>query len=77
MEFRIERGKGYRTIERGRDEATSLDFLQIDAVFMPVHKVNYSVEDALVDGSAAKDRLVLEIWTNGSVTPPRVALGSS
>ena len=69
MEFRIDRGKGYRTIERSRDDATALDFLQIDAVFMPVHKVNYSVEDALVDGSAAKDRLVLEIWTNGSVTP--------
>ncbi len=69
MEFRIDRGKGYRTIERGRDEATSLDFLQIDAVFMPVQKVNYSVEDARVDGSVQKDRLILEIWTNGSVNP--------
>lgn len=69
MEFRIDRGKGYRTIERGRDEATSLDFLQIDAVFMPVQKVNYSVEDARVDGSIQKDRLILEIWTNGSVNP--------
>lgn len=69
MEFRIDRGKGYRTVERGRDEATSLDFLQIDAVFMPVQKVNYSVEDARVDGSTQKDRLILEIWTNGSVNP--------
>ncbi|PPS45215.1 DNA-directed RNA polymerase subunit alpha [Chroococcidiopsis sp. TS-821] len=69
MEFRIDRGKGYRTVERGRDEATALDFLQIDSVFMPVRKVNYSVEDARVDGSLQKDRLILEIWTNGSVTP--------
>ncbi|NJL84365.1 MAG: DNA-directed RNA polymerase subunit alpha, partial [Chloroflexaceae bacterium] len=69
MEFRIEKGKGYRAIERGRDEATSLDFLQIDAVFMPVTKVNYSVEDTRVDGSFAKDRLMLEIWTNGSIKP--------
>jgi DNA-directed RNA polymerase subunit alpha len=51
LEFRIDKGKGYRTVERGRDEATALDFLQIDAIFMPVRKVNYSVEDARVDGS--------------------------
>ena len=69
MEFRIDRGKGYRTVERGRDEATALDFLQIDSIFMPVRKVNYSVEDARVDGSLHKDRLLLEIWTNGSLTP--------
>jgi DNA-directed RNA polymerase subunit alpha len=36
---------------------------------MPVNKVNYSVEDARIDGSLEKDRLVLEIWTNGSLTP--------
>ena len=69
MEFRIDRGKGYRTVERGRDEATALDFLQIDSIFMPVHKVNYSVEDARVDGSIQKDRLILDVWTNGSLTP--------
>ena len=69
MEFRIEKGKGYKAVERGRDETSSLDFLQIDAVFMPVTKVNYSVEDARIDGSFAKDRLVLEIWTNGSLKP--------
>lgn len=68
MEFRIERGKGYRTVERGREEATSLDFLQIDSVFMPVRKVNYSVEEARGDGTL-KDRLLLEVWTNGSVSP--------
>ena len=69
MEFWIDRGKGYRTVERGRDEASALDFLQIDAVFMPVRKVNYSVEEARTDGSMPKDRLLMEIWTNGSVTP--------
>jgi DNA-directed RNA polymerase subunit alpha len=69
MEFRIETGQGYRAVDRGRDETSSLDFLQIDAVFMPVTKVNYSVEDARIDGSQAKDRLILEIWTNGSLNP--------
>lgn len=69
MEFRIEKGKGYRAVDRSREDGTSLDFLQIDAVFMPVQKVNYSVEDTRIDGSLEKDRLILEIWTNGSIAP--------
>ncbi len=69
MEFQVEKGTGYRAIDRSRDEATALDFLQIDAVFMPVRKVNYTVEDARVGGSLEKDRLIMEIWTNGSLTP--------
>jgi DNA-directed RNA polymerase subunit alpha len=71
MEFRIERGVGYRAVDRSRDEVGALDFLAIDAIFMPVRKVNYSVEDARVAGSGAieKDRLIMEIWTNGSLTP--------
>lgn len=68
MEFRIESGKGYRAVERNRDEATSLDFMQIDSVFMPVRRVNYSVEDVIVAGSMQKDRLTMEVWTNGSLT---------
>lgn len=69
MEFRIERGKGYRTVERGRDETAALDFLQIDSLFMPVRKVNYTVEDARAGGLIERDRLIMEIWTNGSLTP--------
>ncbi|ERT06422.1 DNA-directed RNA polymerase, alpha subunit [Lyngbya aestuarii BL J] len=69
MEFQVEKGTGYRAIDRNRDEATAVDFLQIDAVFMPVRKVNYTVEDARVGGSLEKDRLILEISTNGSLTP--------
>lgn len=69
MEFRIEKGVGYRAIERGRDETAALDFLQIDSIFMPVRKVNYTVEDARVGGSLERDRLIMEVWTNGSLTP--------
>ncbi len=69
MEFRIEKGKGYRAVSRGKDENSSLDFLQIDSVFMPVTKVNYSVEDDRVDGANIRERLLIEIWTNGSVKP--------
>jgi DNA-directed RNA polymerase subunit alpha len=69
MEFRVEKGIGYRAIERGRDETAALDFLQIDSVFMPVRKVNYTIEDGRIGGSVEKDRLILEISTNGSLTP--------
>ena len=60
MEFRIETGTGYRAVERGRDEAAALDFLQIDAVFMPVLKVHYSVESTRIGGSTEQDRLIME-----------------
>jgi DNA-directed RNA polymerase subunit alpha len=70
MEFRVERGKGYRLIDRGKDETSSLDFLQIDSIFMPVRKVNYAVEEVrLGEDSVIQDRLSLEILTNGSVHP--------
>jgi DNA-directed RNA polymerase subunit alpha len=68
MEFRIEKGKGYRLVEKGMDE-TSLDFLQIDSIFMPVKKVNYIVEDIRYKQNVLQDRLILEVWTNGSISP--------
>jgi DNA-directed RNA polymerase subunit alpha len=68
MEFRIENGKGYRLIEKGIDE-TSLDFLQIDSIFMPVKKVNYIVEDVRYKQNKVQDRLIMEVWTNGSISP--------
>lgn len=69
MEFRVERGKGYRAIDRSRDDVAAVDFMQIDAIFMPVVKVNYTVEEALGEGTTARDRLVIDIETNGSLKP--------
>jgi DNA-directed RNA polymerase subunit alpha len=69
MEFRIERGKGYRSVDKFREHGLAMDMLQIDAVFMPVTQVNYTTEDVRIDGAVEKDRLILEIWTNGSLTP--------
>lgn len=69
LEFRVEKGKGYRGVDKTRDETAALDFLQIDSIFMPVRKVNYSVEDARIGEAIEKDRLVMEVWTNGSLTP--------
>ena len=69
MEFRVENGRGYRAVSNNREEATALDFMQIDAIFMPVRKVNYSVEETIVGADQPKDRLIMEVNTNGSLTP--------
>ena len=68
MEFRIESGKGYHLIERSADEA-SIDFLQVDAIFMPVKKVNYIAKDIRSSDNLIQEQLILEVWTNGSITP--------
>lgn len=69
MEFQIERGKGYRSIERGSEDGASIDYLSIDAIFMPVRKVNWTVESVSNNGSGEQDRLTIEIWTSGSLSP--------
>ncbi len=69
MEFRVEQGNGYRSFERGQQESTAVDFLQLDAIFMPVTKVNYSVEGTRTPENDEQDRLQIEIWSDGSVTP--------
>ncbi|NBO28834.1 MAG: DNA-directed RNA polymerase subunit alpha, partial [Synechococcaceae bacterium WBA_2_066] len=70
LEIHVERGVGYRPVERGYEDTASLDLLQIDAVFMPVRRVNYTVDETAVgEGGSARERLRLEIQTNGSITP--------
>jgi len=68
MEFRIEQGNGYRLIDKGIDKK-SIDFLQIDAIFMPAKKFNYIVEEKRITPTLIQEKLSLEIWTNGSLSP--------
>ena len=68
MEFRIEQGNGYRLVEKSIDNK-SIDFLQIDAVFMPVTKFNYSIEEKRINSTIMEETLSLEVWTNGSISP--------
>ena len=69
MELQIERGKGFVPAERNRKPHQAVGVVPIDAIFMPVRKVNYTVEDTRVGQSVDFDRLNLEVWTNGSVEP--------
>nr|YP_009314378.1 RNA polymerase a-subunit [Liagora harveyana]SCW22632.1 RNA polymerase a-subunit [Liagora harveyana] len=68
MEFRIEQGRGYRLIDKGMDDK-AVDFLQIDAIFMPAKKFNYTVEEVRIDSELVQEKLLIELWTNGSISP--------
>ena len=68
MEFRIEQGYGYKLADNCINDK-SLNFLNIDAVFMPVKKVNYTVQEKRINAKLIQEKLILDIWTNGSLSP--------
>ncbi|MBI5201717.1 MAG: DNA-directed RNA polymerase subunit alpha [Elusimicrobia bacterium] len=70
MELEISKGRGYIPAEELRAQAHwPAGFLPVDALFSPVVKVHYDVENARVGQITDYDRLILEIWTDGSITP--------
>lgn len=69
MEVQIESGRGYIPAEMGKQSTEAIGVIPIDAIFSPVKKVNVTVEDTRVGQRTDYDRLTLEIWTDGSVTP--------
>ncbi len=69
MELVVERGKGYVPAERHRKSEHVIGVIPVDSVFSPIQKVNYAVEDTRVGHAADYDRLVLEVWTDGSIRP--------
>ncbi len=69
IEFTVERGRGYApSNERGR---MPIGELPVDAIFSPVKRVNWDVQAARVGQSTNYDKLVLEIWTDGTVSPEK------
>jgi DNA-directed RNA polymerase subunit alpha len=68
MEFIIEYRSGYRLVEKGIDDK-AIDFLQIDAVFMPAKKFNYTIEEVRISPQLIQEKLFIELWTNGSLSP--------
>jgi DNA-directed RNA polymerase subunit alpha len=69
MEMRLKKGRGYVSADKNFDEDLGLGFIPIDSVHSPVRKCNYSVEAARLGQITDYDKLAIEIWTNGSVTP--------
>jgi len=70
-EMFIRRGKGYVPAELNKEEGLPVNMLAIDSAFSPVRKVSFHVEKARVGRATDYDRLVMEIWTDGSITPKK------
>ena len=69
MQLIIERGKGYVSAERNKKASLPVGFVATDSIFTPVLKVNLSTEEVRVGQEINYDRLVLSVWTNGSIKP--------
>jgi DNA-directed RNA polymerase subunit alpha len=74
VEMRVKLGRGYVSADKNFDEDLSIGWIPLDSVHSPVKKVNYFVENARVGQATDYEKLTLEVWTNGAVTP-RDAVG--
>src|SRR5215472_2355131 len=69
MELQVNVGRGYVPAERNKTPTMPIGTIPIDALFSPIRKVNYIVQNARVGQVTDYDKLTLEVWTNGSVAP--------
>lgn len=77
IDMEVARGRGYVPAELNKKEDNTVGLIPIDSVFTPVRKVNYSVENTRVGQRTDYDKLILEIWTNGSISPKDALLYAS
>ena len=69
MELNVEKGKGYVPAERNKREGQPIGVIPIDSIFSPVEKANFVVEKTRVGQSTDFDRLIIEVWTDGTMSP--------
>ncbi len=69
IEMRLKKGRGYVSADRNYDEDLPLGYIPIDSVHSPVRKVNFTVENARLGQMTDYDKLTLEAWTNGAISP--------
>ncbi len=72
MEMTVELGRGYVPADRNKKDDMPIGVIPIDAIFSPIRKVNFAVENARVGRVTDYDKLIMEIWTDGSVSPEDV-----
>lgn len=79
MTFKVSKGRGYKTTSENIGEAEELELghIAVDSIFSPVTRVRFATEDARVGQKTDYDRLVLEIWTNGTLTPEMALVEAS
>ena len=68
IEMTIERGVGYRTAERNKNPRDPIGVIPVDSIFSPVRRVTYAVENTRVEQMTDRDRLILDVETDGSIT---------
>jgi DNA-directed RNA polymerase subunit alpha len=69
VEMVVKRGRGYVPAERNKEEGMAIGVIPVDAIYSPATRVNYLVENARVGRMTDYDKLTLEIWTDGSLSP--------
>ncbi|MFQ5646240.1 MAG: DNA-directed RNA polymerase subunit alpha [bacterium] len=77
IEMEVRHGKGYVPAENNKVPGSPIGVIFIDSVFSPVKKVNFWVEDTLEPDDLMYDRLVMEIWTYGSVSPEEAIINAA
>ena len=68
MEMTIERGVGYRMSDKNKNARDPIGVIPVDSIFSPVRRVSYSVENTRVEQMTDRDRLILDVETDGSIT---------
>jgi DNA-directed RNA polymerase subunit alpha len=69
VEMNVKIGRGYVPAERNKEEGMSIGTIPVDSIFSPIKRINFYVENARVGRVTDYDKLILEIWTDGSVRP--------
>jgi len=76
-EMQVKKGRGYVTAEENVNEDMEVGTIPVDSIFSPVHRVKYAIENTRVGKSTDYDRLVLEVWADGTVTPEMALVEAS
>jgi DNA-directed RNA polymerase subunit alpha len=69
LQAQIKRGRGYVSADRNFDESMGIGWIPLDSAHSPVRRVNYRVEAARLGQTTDYERLILEVWTNGTISP--------
>jgi len=77
MELEVQKGRGYVPADRNKKEGQAIGVIAIDSIFTPVKRVNFHVEDTRVGQMTDYDKLIMEVWSNGSITPKDAMLYAS
>ena len=69
MEMTVKKGRGYVSAEKNKQPGQPIGIIPVDSIYTPIRRVNYKVEDTRVGQATDWDKLIFEVWTNGSISP--------